>query len=136
MDGGRAQLRDRMLRDAIVEVLRSTFDACGDGEAISVVDAGLIGRITVEGDRVRVELALPPEWSPFVGSLATEVRRRVQALPEVTRTEITVIPGESNTWSSKRDRDRWNPETPQSARVPSRFERHGAPPAEGSVTAP
>ncbi len=90
MDGGHTQLRDRMLRDAVVEVLRGTFDACGDGEAISLVDAELIGHVTVEGDRVRVELALPPEWSPFVGSLTTEVRRRVQALPEVTITEIVV----------------------------------------------
>jgi metal-sulfur cluster biosynthetic enzyme len=94
MDGGRTQLRDRMLRDAIVEVLRSTFDAYGDGEAISLVDAGLIGRVTVEGDRVRVELALSPEWFPFAGSLATEAERRVQALPEVTLTQITVVAGE------------------------------------------
>ena len=93
MDGARTQLRDRMLRDAIVEVLRGTFDDCGDGEVISLVDAGLIGHVTVEGDRVRVELALPPEWSPFVGSLATEVRRRVQALPEVMLAEITVNGG-------------------------------------------
>ena len=93
MDRARTQLRDRMLRDAIVEVLRSTFDACGEGEAISLVDAGLIGHVTVEGDRVRVELALPPEWSPFVGSLVTEVRRRVQALPEVRLAEITVNGG-------------------------------------------
>ena len=92
MDGGQTQLRDRMLRDAIVEVLRGTFGGCGDGEAISLVDNGLIGHVTVEGDRVRVELALPPEWSPLANSLATEVRRRVQALPEVTVTEIVVTP--------------------------------------------
>jgi metal-sulfur cluster biosynthetic enzyme len=94
MDGGQTRLRDRMLRDAIVEVLRGTFGCCRDAEAIFLVDAGLIGHVTVEGDRVRVELALPPKWTPFAGALATEVHRRVQALPEVTRTEITVIPGE------------------------------------------
>jgi metal-sulfur cluster biosynthetic enzyme len=80
-----------MLRDAIVEVLRSTFDACGDGEAISLVDAGLIGQVRVAGGRVRVELALPPTWSSFAGAVAAEVRRRVQALPEVTLTEVSVI---------------------------------------------
>jgi metal-sulfur cluster biosynthetic enzyme len=90
MDGGHTQLRDRMLRDAIVEVLRSTFDASGDGEVVSLVDAGLVGQVMVEGDRVRVQLVLPPKWSPFAGSLATEVQRRVQALPEVTRTEVSV----------------------------------------------
>ena len=30
MDGGRTQLRDRMLRDAIVEVLRGPFDPAGE----------------------------------------------------------------------------------------------------------
>jgi len=109
MDGGRTQLRDRMLRDAIVEVLRSTFDACGDGEAISLVDAGLIGHITVEGDRVRVELALPPEWPPFARSLATEAERRVQALPEVTLTEITVIPGQPSEDRDDRQSQRTSP---------------------------
>jgi metal-sulfur cluster biosynthetic enzyme len=90
MDVGQAQLRDRMLRDAIVEVLRSTFDTSGHGEVVSLVDAGLVGQVIVEGDRVRVQLVLPPKWTPFAGSLATEVQRRVQALPEVTRTEVSV----------------------------------------------
>jgi metal-sulfur cluster biosynthetic enzyme len=90
MDVAQPQLRDRMLRDAIVEVLRSTFDASGQGDAISVVDAGFIGQITVAGDRVQVDLALPQQWSPFAGSLAAEVQRRVQALPEVALTEVSV----------------------------------------------
>ena len=94
MNGGHTQLRDRMLRDAIVEVLRRPFDAPGDRKVLSVVEAGLLGHITVEGDRVRIELALPPEWSPFVDALTSEVRGRVQALPEVTLTEVTVLPSQ------------------------------------------
>lgn len=94
MGGGHTQLRDRMLRDAIVEVLRHPVDASDDGEVLSVVDAGLLGQVTVEGDRVRIELAVPSKWSPFAGSLSSEVQRRVQALPEVTLTEITVIRGQ------------------------------------------
>jgi metal-sulfur cluster biosynthetic enzyme len=90
MDGGQSQLRDRMLRDAIVEALRGPFDLAGRGAVVSLVDAGLIGHVAVDCDRVRVELALPGEWSPFVGPLVAEVQRRVQALPEVTVTEITV----------------------------------------------
>jgi metal-sulfur cluster biosynthetic enzyme len=90
MDGGQAQLRDRMLRDAIMEVLRSPFDPAGQGTDISLVDAGLIGHVAVDEDRVRVELPLPGEWSPFVGPVVAEIQRRVQALPEVTVTEITV----------------------------------------------
>ena len=90
MDAGQTQLRDRMLRDAIMEVLRSPFDPAGQGADISLVDGGLIGHVAVDEDRVRVELPLPGEWSAFVGPLVAEVQRRVQALPEVTVTEITV----------------------------------------------
>jgi len=84
------RLADRMLRDAIVEVLRGSFDASGQGGTVSPVDAGLVGDVTVTGDRVRVDLALPPMWSPFAGPLAAGVQRRVQALPEVAVTEIVI----------------------------------------------
>jgi hypothetical protein len=92
MDGDHMQLRDRMLRDAIVEVLRRPFEAFDDREVLSVVDAGLLGKVTVEGDQVRIDLAVPPRWSPFAGSLMGEIQRRVQALPEVSLAEIAVIP--------------------------------------------
>ena len=104
MDGGRTKLRDRMLRDAIVEVLRGPFDPSDDGEAISLVGAGLIGHVAVNEDRVRVELPLPGEWLPFVGCLVAEVQRRVQALPEVTVIEIVTITGtdkQTNTANGK-----------------------------------
>ena len=94
MEDSGTQLRDRMLRDAIVEVLRGAFDPSGEGQTVSLIDAGLIGHVIVEGDRVRVELPLSSEWSPFAGSLVTEVRRRVQELPEVAVTEVAVISGE------------------------------------------
>ena len=87
-----SQLRDRMLRDAILEVLRNSFKPSG-GEAVSLVEAGLVRDVTVTGDRVRVEVPLPSEWSPLAGPLVTEIQRRVQALPEVTVTEIAVISG-------------------------------------------
>ena len=90
MEDGATHLRDRMLRDAIVEVLRDPFDPAGQGAAISLVEAGLIGHIAVEADRVRVELPLPGEWSPFAGCLVTEVQRRIHELPEVAVTEIVV----------------------------------------------
>jgi hypothetical protein len=41
MEDGAPHLRDRMLRDAIVEVLRGPFDPAGQGADISLVDAGL-----------------------------------------------------------------------------------------------
>lgn len=92
MGGGQAQLRDRMLRDAIVEVLRGPFDPTGRGAEISLLETGLIGHVAVHEDRVRIELPLPGEWSPFAGCLVAEVQRRVEELPEVTVTEIIVTP--------------------------------------------
>ena len=59
MEDGATHLRDRMLRDAIVEVLRGPFDPAGQGADISLVDAGLVGHVAVDEDRVRVELPLP-----------------------------------------------------------------------------
>ena len=97
MDVGQRQLRDRMLRDAIVEVLRSTFDTSGQGDAISLVDGGFIGQIVVVGGRVRVDVALPKQRVSFAGSLASEVQRCVEALPEVTRAEVSVRVGEERT---------------------------------------
>jgi hypothetical protein len=88
MDARQTQLRDRMLRDAIVEVLRASFDASGRGDAILLIDAGLVGAVIVTGDRVRVDLVLPTRWSAHTDALAAEVRRRIDALPEVTRTEV------------------------------------------------
>jgi len=90
MEDGATHLRDRMLRDAIVEVLRGPFDPAGQGANISLVDSGLIGHVAVDCDRVRVEVPLPGEWSPFVGPLVAEIQRRVHGLPEVTVTEIVV----------------------------------------------
>jgi hypothetical protein len=97
MEDGQAHLRDRMLRDGIVEVLRGPFAPSGERGDISLVDAGLVGHVAVEKDRVRIELPLPGEWSPLAGSLVAEVQRRVQALPEVAVTEITVVSGEPAT---------------------------------------
>jgi len=106
MLSGSSQLRDRMVRDAIVEVLRGAFDASGHGDAGSIIDAGLIAGVTVAGDRVRVDLALPEQWLPFSGSLASEVQRRVQALPEVTRTEVSVSEAARST-PTERERLQW-----------------------------
>ena len=97
MEDGATHLRDRMLRDAIVEVLRGPFDPAGRGAEISLVDAGLIGHVAVDCDRVRVEVPVPGEWSSCVGSLVAEIQRRVHALPEVTVTEIVVTATQSPT---------------------------------------
>lgn len=94
MDEGRTRLRDRMLRDAIVEVLRGVAARSGDGDRGSVVELGLVRAVTVAGSSVRIELVLRSGWRPFATDLAAEVQRRVDALPEVARAEVEVYTSE------------------------------------------
>lgn len=87
MGGGHTQLRDRMWREAIVEVLRRPVDAPATERFSRSSTPGCSDR-SRSGDRVRIELAVPPKRSPLTDALTSEVERRVQALPEVTVTEI------------------------------------------------
>ncbi|MGH8991388.1 MAG: hypothetical protein ACRDZ7_07665 [Acidimicrobiia bacterium] len=90
MGEGSGRLRDRMLRDAIVEVLCQAFDPAGDGREMSLVDMGLVGDVAVAGDWARVELVLTQAWPLPAGDLVAEVQRRLQSLPEVVRSEVEV----------------------------------------------
>ena len=91
MDEGRRRLRNRMLRHAIVEVLRGVSAPSHQADGSSLVEMGLVRAVTVDGNSVRIELVLSPGWRPFATDLAAEVRRRVDALPEVTRSEVEVF---------------------------------------------
>jgi metal-sulfur cluster biosynthetic enzyme len=93
MEDGRMELRDRMLRAAIIEVLRAGFDPSGEGTPLSLVDAGLVRDVTVHGGSVRIELVGAAISSPFTDALVSEVERRVQSLPEVARTDVAVMSG-------------------------------------------
>lgn len=90
MDEASARLRNRMLRDAIVDVLRECPVAGPDGGGL-VID--LVRRVTVDGDRARIELAAGFPAGGGMTGLAGEVRRRVESLPEVSRAHVTVVPG-------------------------------------------
>ena len=90
MGEGSGRLRDRMVRDAIVEVLGDAFDPAGDGHGISLVDMGLVGDVAGDGDWARVELVLTPGWRLSAADLVTEVQRRLRSLPEVARSEVEI----------------------------------------------
>ena len=72
---GNALLRDRMLRDAIVEVLRGECSV-----------AELVRRVTVEDGRARIELVSVP-------CLLGAVRQWVESLPEIDLADVTVSDG-------------------------------------------
>lgn len=81
-------LRDRMLRDAIVNVLREISEPGHGGS--SLVDAGLVGHVAVDGDRVVVELVDRRDRRRWAAGIVTDVRQRLAALPELARADVAV----------------------------------------------
>jgi metal-sulfur cluster biosynthetic enzyme len=76
---------------AIFEALRSVYDPCCEELGISVVDMGLIESVRMDGEEARVELVLTSGWCPFAVRLISEVRERVESLPEVAGAEVEIV---------------------------------------------
>lgn len=91
MEEGTLRLAERMLRAAILDVLCSVLDPSRRDGGISIVDTGLVRRVGVDGNRARVELMLAPGSAPVAASLVAEVRRCLEALPEVDRADVEVV---------------------------------------------
>jgi len=58
--------------------------------AISVVDLGVIGSVTVEGDRVRVELLPTFVGCPAIGVMQAQISERIGALEVAPAVEVIV----------------------------------------------
>lgn len=71
--------------------LSDVFDPCCREKGISVVDMGLVHTVSVAGRHARVELLLTSGWCPFATRVLTEVRDRIEALPEVDTAEVEVV---------------------------------------------
>lgn len=76
MGSATTRLRERMVRDAVVDVLRGLFE---------------VGEVTVDGDRVAVRLVLPPASPAVAPDLLAQAARRLQSLPELYHFELTGI---------------------------------------------
>lgn len=85
MGPGTARLRDRMVRDAIVDILRGLLEPAGEEAAAASVGHG---GIVVDGDRAAVQLLLSSGWR---SDLVAEAARRLQSLTELHHFEIAVI---------------------------------------------
>jgi metal-sulfur cluster biosynthetic enzyme len=79
------------LAEAIVDALRDVYDPCCREQGISVVDMGLLESLEVRGDQAHVELVLTSGWCPFAVQLLSEVRERVEALPEVQGATVDIL---------------------------------------------
>ena len=76
---------------AVMDALRSVYDPCCREQGISVVDMGLIESVRFDAGSARLELVLTSGWCPFAVDLVTQVRERVEALPEVEDATVEVV---------------------------------------------
>ena len=87
-----------------IDALADTYDPCCREKGISVIDMGLLHRVSVTGGHARVELLLTSGWCPFAARVLTEVRERVEALPDIDSAEVEVV------WDEAWTTDRLSPE--------------------------
>ena len=91
MGPGTTRLRERMMRDAIVDVLRGLFESAGDGPIAPSTDQGHVGEVTVDGDRAMVRLVVSSGWPSVTADPVADAARRLQSLTELHHFEIAVI---------------------------------------------
>jgi len=104
-----------------IDALADVYDPCCREKGISVIDMGLLHRVSVAEGHARVELLLTSGWCPFAARVLTEVRERVEALPDVQSAEVEVV------WDEAWTTDRLTPDAraklrflPDPAAVPDR----------------
>lgn len=103
MGSGTGQLHDRMVRDAITEVLRH----CEPRVAVPV---GHVSTVTVDGDRAIVGVVLPAGWRAPSLDLVTSVARHLESVSEIERFELTVAwtrPGRIEQPTNAREEQQW-----------------------------
>ncbi|MGH3763109.1 metal-sulfur cluster assembly factor [Actinophytocola sp.] len=71
--------------------LSDVFDPCCREKGISVVDMGLVHTVSVDDRHARIELLLTSGWCPFAARVLTDVRDRIERLPEIDSAEVEVV---------------------------------------------
>src|SRR3954467_3584167 len=67
------------------------YDPCRRGQAISVVDVGLLRSVTVHDGHARVELLLTSGWCPFAAHVLTDVETAIGAPPGIDSCEGAIV---------------------------------------------
>jgi metal-sulfur cluster biosynthetic enzyme len=83
-----------------IDALADVYDPCCREKGISVVDMGLLHRVSVERGHARVELLLTSGWCPFAARVLADVQERVEALPDIASAEVEVVWDEA--WTTDR----------------------------------
>jgi FeS assembly SUF system protein len=79
----------KVLQGKIVEALQHVFDP---EIPLNIYDLGLIYTLLIEPtNAVKVQMTLTAPGCPVAGSILAEVKRRVEAIPEVPRVEVELV---------------------------------------------
>jgi metal-sulfur cluster biosynthetic enzyme len=74
------------------EKVRETLQEVYDPEIpINVVDLGLIYKIEVEGDKVKVDMTMTARGCPMHGYIAEETRKRLLRIEGVKEAEVNIV---------------------------------------------
>jgi FeS assembly SUF system protein len=88
----------RILHDKIVTTLQTVFDP---EIPLNIYDLGLIYKLTIAPtNAVKVQMTLTAPGCPVAGSILAEVKRKVEAIPEVPAVEVELV------WDPPWTRDR------------------------------
>ena len=79
----------RELEGKIIAALQTVFDP---EIPLNVYDLGLIYKLVIEPtNAVKVEMTLTAPGCPVAGDIVAEVRRKVEAIPEVPKVEVELV---------------------------------------------
>jgi FeS assembly SUF system protein len=88
----------KQLEEKIIDTLRTIFDP---EIPLNIYDLGLIYKLTLDpANAVAVDMTLTAPGCPVAGSIVAEVKRKIEALPEVPRVTVTLV------WDPPWTRDR------------------------------
>lgn len=76
------------LETEVVKVLKSTYDP---EIPVNIYDLGLVYDIDIEDSRVKITMTLTAPNCPVADILPNEIRDRVQAIPGVTGSEVSLV---------------------------------------------
>ncbi len=92
--------------------LEDCYDPCCADRRISVVDMGLIEKIDIQPQKVKIDMILTTGWCPFVARLQTMMRESVQQLKGVDEVEIDIL------WDVCWSKDRLSPSAREKLTLP------------------
>lgn len=74
-----------------LSALSDVFDPCCREKGISVVDMGLVHTVSVTDRHAHVQLLLTSGWCPFAVQVITDVRDRMERLPDVDSAQVEIV---------------------------------------------